>query len=170
MVTLAAARAAKDSLRQHLQGQLWLNGIGITRLVSGSYAVRVNIKGPRANAQAFVDCPVVPRVWHGVPLEFVATGDTVAFGSAPLTTQDYGNIAFGAAALYGTFMVGKIAVDSIIEYRKERFDRKGQPPAAVQAKESTMDGIVKVLGMGYGFYLMSQQLPEVLREAQKLLE
>lgn len=88
----------------------------------------------------------------------------------PLTTQDYANIAVGGMVLVGTFIVGKIAVESIIEARREHFDAKGQPPAAVQAKETTMDGIVKLLVTGYSIYTMSQQFPQLTGEVQKMLE
>jgi hypothetical protein len=88
----------------------------------------------------------------------------------PLVAQDYANMALGALALVGTFMVGRIAVDSIIEARKEHFDRKGQPPAAVKAKETTMDGIVKMAATAFSMWQLQQQLPEVMKEAKKLLE
>lgn len=87
-----------------------------------------------------------------------------------LTAQDYGNLAFGGLVMVGTFIVGKIIVESIIESRREHFESKGQPPAAVQAKETTADGVVKVLGACYGMYMMSQQVPALLKEAQKMLE
>ena len=87
-----------------------------------------------------------------------------------LVAQDYANIFLGGLALVGTFMVGRIAVDSIIEARKEHFDRKGQPPAAVKAKETTMDGVMKMAATGYSLYMLQQQLPEVLKEARRLLE
>lgn len=88
---------------------------------------------------------------------------------ASLSTQDYCNLALGGLALVGTFMVGKIAVDSIIEARKERFDPKGQPKAAVKARESTLDGVMKVLATGYSVYTINQQMPELLGEVKKLL-
>lgn len=85
-----------------------------------------------------------------------------------VNSQDLANVALGAMTMVATFLVGKIIVNSIIEGRKEHFDAKGQPPAAVKAKETTMDGIVKILGMGYSMYMLSQELPIVLAEAQKL--
>jgi hypothetical protein len=88
----------------------------------------------------------------------------------PLTTQDYANIAVGGIIMIGTFIVGKIAVESAVESRREHFEAKGQPPAAVQAKETAMDGVMKLLAAGLSFYTLSQQLPELLKETQKLLE
>ena len=66
-------------------------------------------------------------------------------------------------------MVGKICVDSAIASRKEHFERKGQPPAAVKAKESTMDGVFKCIGMALGMYQLYKQAPIVFKEAQKFL-
>lgn len=91
-------------------------------------------------------------------------------GATGVTTQDYANVALGAITAIGTFMLGKIAVESIIESRRERFDKKGQPPAAVKAKESTLDGVVKLAATAFSIYQISQQLPEVLGEARKHLK
>ncbi len=89
---------------------------------------------------------------------------------ANLSTQDYANVALGALCMVGTFMVGKIAVESITAARAERFERKGQPPAAVKSKESTMDGLVKFGGTIYSIYLINQQMPEVIKGVKELLE
>lgn len=70
----------------------------------------------------------------------------------------------GAMIAASTFFVGKIAVESIIAHRKETFSRKGQPKAAVKAKETTLDGIVKLMGMGFGLYRMSVDLPELVKQ------
>jgi len=85
------------------------------------------------------------------------------------TTQDYANIGLGFVAFLATFMVGKIAVNAILESRKEHFEKKGQPPAAVKAKETTLEGVLKLAFTGFSLYQMSKDLPEVLTEAQKLL-
>lgn len=87
-----------------------------------------------------------------------------------LVAQDYANVALAGMALVATFMVGRIAVDSIIEHRRENFERKGQPKEAVKAKETTMDGIVKIAGSFYSIYVLQQQMPGLLAEAKKLLE
>jgi hypothetical protein len=84
--------------------------------------------------------------------------------------QDLANVALGVMAMTATFLVGKIVVENIILSRKEHFDKKGQSPAAVKAKETTMDGIVKLLGTAYSMFLLSQELPLVLAEAKKLLK
>lgn len=89
---------------------------------------------------------------------------------AKLAAQDYANVALAGIALAATFMVGRIAVDSMIESRREHFSRKGQPKEAINAKETTMDGIAKIAGTVYSMYLIQQQLPGVLAEAKKLLE
>jgi hypothetical protein len=86
------------------------------------------------------------------------------------TTQDYANVALGFVAFLATFLVGKIAVNAIIESRKEHFDKKGQPPAAVKAKESTLDGVMKVAGTGYAIWSIMHDLPDVLVEAKKVLK
>lgn len=86
-----------------------------------------------------------------------------------LGTQDLANVALGAITMTATFLVGKIVVENIIQSRKEHFDKKGQPPAAVKAKETTMDGIVKLLGMGLSLWQMQKQLPVVIAEAQKMM-
>jgi hypothetical protein len=172
MATRAQAEAAAVSLRAHLATQPWFAGADIAQLKCGgdSAEVMAYVRGSWSDVRALVSCPKTPRTWQGVPLQFVRAAEWGSLSGAPLTTQDYANVALGVMVLYGTFMVGKIAVDSIVAARQEHFERKGQPPAAVVAKESTLDGIVKVLGMGYSFYVLSQQLPVVLTEAQKLLE
>lgn len=86
-----------------------------------------------------------------------------------LAAQDYANLFLGGLCLVGTFMVGRIAVDSVLEARKERFERKGQPPAAVKAKETTLDGIMKVAATAFSLYQLQQQLPVVISETKKLL-
>jgi len=91
-------------------------------------------------------------------------------GATAVRGQDLANVVLGAITMTATFLLGKIIVNSIIESRKEHFDAKGQPPAAVKAKETTVDGIVKVLSMGYSMYMLSQELPIVLKEAEKLLK
>lgn len=87
-----------------------------------------------------------------------------------LVAQDYANVALAGMALVATFLVGRIAVDSIIEHRRENFSRKGQPKEAIKAKETTMDGIVKIAGTVYSMYMIQQQLPGLLAEAKKLVE
>ncbi len=169
MATRAQAEAAEVSLRAHLAEQPWFAGtdLALSKCGGDSAHLMVLAHGSPEQVRAFADCPAVPRQWQGVPLQFVA--NDVALGEAPLTTQDYANVAVGVMVLVGTFMVGKIGVDSALAARKEHFDRKGQPPAAVAAKESTMDGVMKVFGVGYGLVLMSQQLPVLYEEAKKLL-
>lgn len=87
-----------------------------------------------------------------------------------LGAQDYANVALAGMSLVATFIVGRIAVDSIIEQRRENFERKGQPKEAVKAKETTMDGVVKLAGTIYSIYMLQQQVPGLLAEARKLLE
>ncbi len=82
----------------------------------------------------------------------------------PLVAQDWANISLGLLCLVGTFAVGKIAVNSIIEARKEHFDRRGQPPVAIKARESTIDGLVKVAATGFSIYQIFEQLPKVLSD------
>jgi len=65
-------------------------------------------------------------------------------------------------------MVGKIAVESIIESRKENFDPKGQPPEAVKAKETTVDGIIKFAVMGYSIWSLQEEVPALLAELKGL--
>ena len=67
-------------------------------------------------------------------------------------------------------MMGKIAVNAIIEGRKEHFEKKGQPAAAVKAKETTLDGVMKLAITGFSLWQMSQELPAVLAEAKKYLK
>lgn len=171
MATRAQAEAAEGSLRSYLAAWPPFAGTNIATLKCGGDSARlmVMVRGTPEQVRAFVDCPATPRSWHGVPLEFVAAAGASGLGAAPLVYQDYVNVAVGFAVLLSTFIVGKIAVQSIIESRQEHFERKGQPPAAVESKETTMDGVVKFLGTGYGLYMMSRQLPEVWKEAEKYL-
>ncbi len=162
MATLAAAQAAKMGLRQRLQGQPWLRGIGITQLKCmgpDPYEIQVNI-------DTMASASLVPRSWLGVPVSVSVIGNITALGTEA-TTQDYANVALGFVAFLATFMVGKIAVNAIIESRKEHFEKKGQPPEAVKAKESTLDGIMKVAGTGYAIYSIMHDFPEVVTEAKK---
>lgn len=170
MASLAAAQAAKDSLRQKLWGQPWFRGVGLVQLKCmgpDPYELQVLVDSAET-ALALRSCPQTPKSWLGVPFSFTVVRDLAALGATP-AAQDYANLALGAMCLVGTFMVGRIAVDSIIAARKERFEAKGQSPAAVKAKETTMDGLFKALGMGLGLYQLSQDLPVVLSEAKKLL-
>ncbi len=86
------------------------------------------------------------------------------------STQDYANVALGFVCFAATFLMGKIAVNAIIESRKEHFSRKGQPAPAVKAKETTFDGVMKLAFTGFSLYQMSQDLPEVLAEVNKYLK
>ena len=172
MASLAAARAAKADLAQKLQGQPWFRGVGITQLKCmgpDPYELQINVD-TRASYDQLTSCSIVPKNWMGVPITFSIVGDIVALEGVSLTSQDYANIALGAMTMTATFLVGKIIVNSIIESRKEHFDAKGQPPAAVKARETTLDGIVKVFGMGYSMYLLSQELPIVIAETRKFLK
>ena len=177
MASLQAARAAKDDLRLKLTGQPWFRGVGLTQLKCmgpDPYELQVNVD-TREHVAALLACEQTPRSWLGVPLSFTVVGDISAYsvnglGSAAVSSQDLANVVLGAITMTATFLLGKIIVNSIIESRKEHFDAKGQPPAAVKAKETTMDGIVKVLSMGYSMYMLSQELPIVLKEAEKLLK
>lgn len=90
--------------------------------------------------------------------------------SGATSTQDAANIALGAICFGATFLFGKVVVNAIIEGRKEHFDKKGQPPAAVKAKETTFQGMVKLAFTGFSLWQMSQDLPEVLAEAKKCLK
>lgn len=87
-----------------------------------------------------------------------------------ITAQDYANVAVGFMCVAATFLVGKIAVESIIKSRREHFDPKGQPPEAVKAKESTMDGIIKLAVMGYSIYSLQTEVPELLGSVKGLLK
>ena len=176
MSSLQAARAAKDDLRLKLNGQPWFRGVGLTQLKCmgpDPYELQVNVD-TREHAAALIACEQTPRIWLGVPLSFAVVGDIAAYSAdglgAAVSSQDLANVVLGAVTMTATFLLGKIIVNSIIESRKEHFDAKGQPPAAVKAKETTMDGIVKVLSMGYSMYMLSQELPIVLKEAEKLFE
>lgn len=172
MATRAQAEAAEASLRAHLVQAPWFAGtdLALAKCGGDSAHIMVSVRGTPEQVQAFVGCPYTPKQWLGVPLQYVAHFEDDGLSGAPLNTQDYANVAVGGMVLVGTFIVGKIAVNSIIEHRREHFDRKGQPPEAIKAKETTMDGIVKLAAMAYSMYLMKQQLPELLGEAKKLLE
>ena len=85
-----------------------------------------------------------------------------------ISSKDVGNVVAGALIAASTFFVGKIAVESIIAHRKETFERKGKPKEAVKAKETTLDGIVKVAGIGFGLWRMTQDLPALYDEIKKL--
>lgn len=159
-------------MRAHLAQAPWFGGTELAILKCGgdSAEIMVSVHGTAEQVRAFVGCPYTPKQWQGVPLQYVvARPHGAGLSGAQLTTQDYANIAVGGMVLVGTFIVGKIVVESILQSRKEHFEAKGQPPAAVQAKETTMDGIVKLLVMGYSLYTMSQQLPELTGEVQKML-
>lgn len=93
-----------------------------------------------------------------------------AANQSAVTAQDLSNVFIGFAVLFGTFMVGKIAVESIIESRREHFDAKGQPPEAVKSKETTMDGLIKFAVMGYSIYSLQDELPALLTEVKGLLK
>jgi hypothetical protein len=83
--------------------------------------------------------------------------------------QDYANVAVGAIIAASTFLMGKIVVENILKSRKERFDAKGQPPSAVKSKETTFDGVLKLVGVAVTLYQIAQQFPEVAAEARKYL-
>lgn len=172
MATRAQAEAAEVSLRTHLAQAPWFGGTDLALLKCGgdSAEIMVFARGTAEQVRAFVDCPYTPKQWQGVPLQYVARPNGDGLSGASLSTQDYANLAVGGMVLAGTFIVGKIAVNSIIEHRREHFERKGQPPEAVKAKETTMDGIVKLGAMALSMYMMNQQLPELLGEVKKLLE
>lgn len=163
MASLAATRAAQKSLSQHLQRPPWLRGIGITQsrcMGPDPYALQVNVA-------ALADAQRLPKVWLGVPVTVSVVGNIVALG-ASAESNDIGNVVAGALIAASTFFVGKIAVESIIAHRKETFSRKGKPKAAVKAKETTLDGIVKVAGIGFGLWRMTQDLPALYDEIKKL--
>ncbi len=171
MATLAAARAAKVSLQQKLHGQPWFRGVGITQLKCmgpNPYELQVNVD-TRASYDQLRSCSVVPKEWMGVPITFAIVGNIAALGATGVTTQDYANVALGAIIAASTFLVGKIVVENIVQSRREHFDKKGQPPAAVKARETTGDGIMKLVGVAFSLWQLSQELPEVVAEAKKYL-
>jgi hypothetical protein len=88
-------------------------------------------------------------------------------GATGITTQDYSNVLMGALIAASTFMMGKIVVENIVRSRREHFDKKGQPPAAVKARETTGDGVMKLVGVAFSLWQLSQELPEVMAEAKK---
>ena len=169
MATRAQAEAAAVSLRAHLAQAPWFAGATVAAMKCGgdSAHIMVSVHATPEEVLAFVDCPYTPKQWEGVRLQYIVHLDGLS--GAPLSTQDYANIGLGVMVLVATFMVGKISVESAIASRREHFERKGQPPAAVQSKETTMDGLVKMGAMALSFYTMSKQFPEVLTEAQKYL-
>lgn len=85
-----------------------------------------------------------------------------------VSSQDLGNVVAGALIAATTFFIGKIAVENIVQSRKEHFARRGQPKEAVKAKETTLDGVVKLAGMGFGLYRMTVDLPALYDEIKKL--
>ncbi len=89
--------------------------------------------------------------------------------AAAVTAQDFSNVAAGALIAASTFLVGKIVVENIIQSRQERFDRKGQPPAAIKARETTADGIMKLVGAAFSIWQLTQQFPELMTEAKKYI-
>lgn len=171
MASLAAAQAAKASLAQKLRGQPWVRGIGITqRKCYGDpapYELQLNVASA-AIADTLRACPQTAAVWMGVPLQIVVTGNISALGVSP-ETQGYADVALGAMTAAATFLIGKIVVENFLQSRRERFESKGQPPEAVKARETTMDGIMKLAGITFSIWQLSQQLPEVAAEAKKLL-
>lgn len=86
-----------------------------------------------------------------------------------ISAQDYANVALGAMVAVGTFMVGKIVVESVIKLREERFQRRGQPRAAVKSRETTADGVVKLLGVTFTIWQISQDFPQVAAEVKRYL-
>jgi len=86
------------------------------------------------------------------------------------TSQDSANLALGALVLVGTFLTGRIMVQAVIDHRREQFDAKGKTKPEIEAKESTADGVVKVLGAAYALYTLDRDLPIVIAEAKKLLQ
>lgn len=115
-------------------------------------------------------CPSTLTQWQGVPLSFSVVGNIAALGTAGVTSQDYANVVVGFMCVTATFLVGKIVVESIIKSRREHFDPKGQPPEAVKAKESTMDGIIKLAVMGYSIYSLQTEVPELLSSVKGVLK
>lgn len=89
-------------------------------------------------------------------------------GELQVNSQDFGNVLAGAMIAASTFFVGKIAVESIVAHRKETFARKGQPKPAVKAKETTLDGLFKVFGIGFGLYRMTVDLPELVKQIEEM--
>lgn len=89
--------------------------------------------------------------------------------AASVTAQDGANVAVGAIIAASTFLAGKIIVENIIQSRREHFDAKGQPPAAVKSRETTGDGVMKLIGVVFSLWQLSQQFPEVAAEAKKYL-
>jgi len=170
MASLAAAQAAKASLRQKLQGQPWLRGVGITQLKClgpDPYEIVVNVDSA-GTADLLRDCPTTPRSWMGVPVGFAVVGNITALEG--VTSQDYANVLLGAMCMTAAFLVGEIVVKSIIEARREHFDAAGQPPEAVKAKESTVDGVVKFAAMGYSLWTLQAEVPALLRELKGFLK
>lgn len=158
------ARIAHGNLQKRLGRLSWYKGSAVISDGAGGYAIEVRVSDWGAAA-------AVPRIWLGVPVVVkLGARSARALSGAPLTTQDYANVALGGIVMVGTFIVGRIAVDSVFEARREHFDAKGQPPAAVQAKETTLDGILKMAVMAFSMYQLQKQLPELAKEAQKLLE
>ncbi len=88
--------------------------------------------------------------------------------AAPTNNLRFGDVLAGALVGASAFLVGKIAVDQVLMARRERFDRKGQPKAAVKSRETTLDGIMKVFGIGFSAYRMTVDLPELYGEIKKL--
>ena len=166
MATLAAAQAAKADLQRKLRGQPWFRGVDFTQLkclCADPYELQV-IVDTSAHLQSLLACPQTPKSWLGVPVSYSLS--VSALGATGVAAQDYANVAMGALIAVGTFMMGKIAVGAIIESRKEHFDKKGQPPAAVKAKETTLDGVVKLAATAFSVYQITQQFPEVVAEVR----
>ncbi len=86
-----------------------------------------------------------------------------------IVAQDYANVAVGAIIAVSTFMMGKIVIENILQSRREHFDSKGQPPAAVKSKETTLDGVLKLAGMAFSIYQITTQFPEVVTEAKRYI-
>ena len=165
MANREAAEAAKVDLAAHLRGQPWFRGAGITQakcLGPNPWEVAARISSRRHLQQ-------VPRVWMGVPVSVAVVGDIVALGdAASVSSKDFGNVLAGAMIAASTFFVGKIAVESIVAHRKETFARKGQPKEAVKAKETTLDGIVKIAACGFGLWRMVNDLPELVKQVEEM--
>lgn len=89
-------------------------------------------------------------------------------GATTAGSAGFGDVLAGVLVGASAFLVGKIAVDQILIARKERFERKGQPKEAVRAKETTLDGIVKLFGIGFSVYRMTVDLPALYDEIKKL--
>jgi hypothetical protein len=71
-VDRAAARAAKDHVRDLLGADVRVNGVGVTRWQS-SYAVRVNVVDGQ-------DAPELPATVDGVPVHVVEVGRVTTQG------------------------------------------------------------------------------------------